>query len=138
MKTVYSKQLSRFAMYLGLLVLLITKYFFVLDDTIMDVILSIYYVVLIFFFVMGEKNKREIERNEDEMVAYVNSRVNSMFINVSQVFLLFLLCILIAPYSFIQNIPIDRKTVSLSLMTFLTVMSLLRIFLFRYFDEKGV
>ena len=134
MKTVYLKYVSRFVTYLGLLVLLIAKQFFLADNAVLDTLLAAYYLALIVFFVLISRNKAAIEKNEDEMVGYVNAKVNSFMLNAAQIFLLVLICLLAAPYSFIQSIPIDRKTVSLLLIAFLTATSFARIFLFRYYD----
>lgn len=133
-KTVYLKYVSRFVMYLGLLVLLIVKHFFLVDNAVLDTVLVVYCFVLMIFFVLISRNKADIEKNEDEMVGYVNAKVNSLMLNAAQIFLLLLICLLAAPYPFVQSIPIDRKTVSLLLISFLTATSLARIFLFRYYD----
>lgn len=136
MKTVYSNYVYKFIMYLGILVLLIAKYFLFLADDILDTILFTYYLLLVVFCIVLLKNKAAIEKNIDEMVKYVESKVNSIIIFVSQVFLLILICLLIAPFPFIQSIPIDRQTVSLVIISYLAVIFLLRIFLFKYYDGK--
>lgn len=137
MKSVYSLFVYRLYICLGLLTLTIVRYFLKWDGLSFMTAYRIFYLVLMGFAYVLYKNRRHIERNEDEMVRFVIAKVNSIILTIVTIFLIALTFLMLNPYPSIIDIQISSKLLALIVVAFLCVMSSLRIILFKYYDGKA-